>query len=250
MLAPSPEKTTMIDPQFELQVGVDAQSDLDHALEIFLLHRNRLLYIAYRVTQDASGAEDVIQESWLRWQRTDRSQINNPAAFLTTTTMHLAINVIQSARHRHEAPSKPQLTELVDWTQDPGSRAEQAASVEQTLFLLMSRLTPTELAAYVLRKAFDYTYHDIGALLHRNSTSARQLVHRAQSRIDRGRKRAVDHELHRLLVTAFLTGTRTGDLESLETLLAQERWPRSAEAGTQSRRPACGRQESLPSRAA
>src|SRR6478735_9590225 len=93
--------------------------DLDVALEVFLAERTRLFRIAYRVVGDVASAEDVVQEAWLRWQRTDRRVIKNPAAFLTTTTTHLAINVIQSARYRHEAPIESPVAEMVDSSQDP-----------------------------------------------------------------------------------------------------------------------------------
>jgi RNA polymerase sigma-70 factor (ECF subfamily) len=99
--------------------------DLDRALEVFLAMRTQLFRIARRVTGDITNAEDVVQDTWLRWQRTDRRVIKNPAAFLTTTTTHLAINVIQSARSRRERSVGPQLREPVDTSADPAAGAER-----------------------------------------------------------------------------------------------------------------------------
>ncbi|MEU1299759.1 sigma factor [Streptomyces shenzhenensis] len=98
MPAPSPETTTPA----ESPVARPDEDDLDLALDIFLAQRTRLFHIAHRILGDAVGAEDAVQEVWLRWQLTHRAPIRNPAAFLTTATTRLAINVIQSGRHRLE----------------------------------------------------------------------------------------------------------------------------------------------------
>jgi RNA polymerase sigma-70 factor (ECF subfamily) len=155
----------------------------------------------------------------VRWQRTDRSRIKNPAAFLTTTTTHLAINVIQSARHRHETPAELPFADASDATQDPTLRAEQTGAVEEALQALMARLSPAELAAYLLRKAFEYPYDDIAVLLRTSAANARQLVRRAQLHADGAREQPVDNIEHRALVAAFLTGARTGELAELERLV-------------------------------
>jgi RNA polymerase sigma-70 factor (ECF subfamily) len=199
--------------------------DLDMTLEVFLAQRTRLFRIAYRVTGDVSSAEDVVQEAWLRWQRTDRRVIKNPAAFLTTTTTHLAINVIQSARHRHEAPTELPLSDLVETGQDPTNHAEQTLAVEEILLVLMARLRPAELTVYLLRKGFDYPYGDIACLLHTSSANARQLARRAQQRIEGGSERPVDVGAHQRLVVAFLAAARTGELAALEMLLTREGRP-------------------------
>ncbi|MGY2703026.1 MULTISPECIES: sigma factor [unclassified Nocardioides] len=205
-----------------LETTTRTGTELDIAVEVFLAHRTRLFRVAYRVTGDVSSAEDVVQEAWLRWQRTDRSTVKNPAAFLTTATTRLAINVIQSARHRHETPAEAPLADLVDPAFDPTRRAEQTAEVEETLALLMSRLTSGELAAYLLRKGFDYAYGDVARLLRTSIPNARQLVRRAQTRIDGDRDRPVDPDLHQHLVTAFLTASRSGHLEALEQVLTRD----------------------------
>jgi RNA polymerase sigma factor (sigma-70 family) len=246
MFAPSLETTALIGPE----VGRDAGTELDRALEIFLSQRTRLFRVAYRVIGDVSGAEDVVQEAWLRWQRTNRGEIKNPAAFLTTTTTHLAINVIQSARHRHETPTESPLADLVDPAQDPTVRAEQGAAVDQILSTLMARLTPAEFAAYLLRKGFDYPYGDIAKVLRTSVPNARQLVHRAQLRIEGDRERSVDPDAHRLLVRAFLAAGRNGDLEGLERLLAQTGCPTAGCASSPSRGPVRREHRPTPSRSA
>jgi RNA polymerase sigma-70 factor (ECF subfamily) len=219
MSPPSPEATTHAEPP----VAQSAEDDLDLALDDFLAQRTRLFRLAYQILGDVSGAEDVVQEVWLRWQLTHRASIENPAAFLTTATTRLAINVIQSAWHRHEIPAESQLVGLGDRAaRDPVLRAEQAAAVEAALALLMARLTPEGLAAYVLRKSFDYAYADLARLLRISAPNARVMVHRAQVRLECGRERPVTAESHRRLVAAFRAAAGTGDLEGLIQLLAPD----------------------------
>ncbi|QKW38383.1 sigma-70 family RNA polymerase sigma factor [Actinomadura sp. NAK00032] len=206
----------------ETSAARPAEDDLDVALDIFMAHRTRLFRIAYRVLGDVLGAEDVLQELWLRWQLTPRTRIENPAAFLTTAVNRLAINVVQSARHRHETPTESQLVNLADRAQDPVQRVEQTMAIAEALALLMARLTPDELAAYVLRKGFDYAYADLAELLGTSVSNARQLVRRGQARLEGDRERPVPAKTHRRLVAAFEAAVGTGDLEGLARLLAPE----------------------------
>jgi RNA polymerase sigma-70 factor (ECF subfamily) len=225
MSAPTLEKTSEPD-------------DLAAALDTFLAERSRLIGLAGRVT-GALGAEDVVQEAWLRWQRVDRRKINNAAAFLTTTTTNLAINVIQSAQHRREVPTEARMADLFDPSADPTEQAEQTAAVGELLELLTARLPRAELAAYLLRKGFDYPYADIARLLRTSPANARQLVSRAQNRLAADRGGVVTDDHHRSLTAAFLTAARTGDVRGLERLLStglrsSQTWSERLEPG-----PAC-----------
>ena len=206
--------------------------DLEHASVFFSSQRARLLRIACRVTGgDAFSAEDVVQEAWLRWQRTDRAAVRNPEAFLTTATTRLAINVVQSAGHRHESPGDVLSAPLADNLADPAVRTDQTAAVADALALLLARLSGGELAAYLLRKVFDYPYDEIAHLLRTSVVNARQLVRRAAPRLEHGPARtAVDAPAHRHLLSAFLTAARDGEVGPLERLLAHRAAP--AVAGT------------------
>lgn len=203
-----------------------ADDDLDVALSVFLAHRARLVRIAHQVTRDLWEADDVVQEAWVRWQRTDRGRVENPAAFLTSTTVNLAINVIQSARHRHETPSST--VPMADTVRaspelDPARQVEQTDTADEAIALLLARLKRGELAAYLLRQGFDYAYADLAALLETSTANSRQLVSRAQARLrgDRGRS-GPPGGAQRRLVTAFLSAARTGDFDELESLLVTD----------------------------
>ncbi len=195
--------------------------DLDDAVKTFLAERPRLLRIAYGIVGNVAAAEDVVQEAWLRWQRSNRGEINNPAAFLATATTRLAINVIQSAGHRRETPANALLTDLVDRSLDPAKQAEQTAAVEWALGLVLSRLTPSQRAAYLLRAGFDYPYGEIALILRTSVSNARQLAHRAQRCIADGRNHRVDPAAHHRLVRTFVAAAQTGELADLEQLLME-----------------------------
>ncbi|MFD7813913.1 sigma factor [Streptomyces sp. NPDC059785] len=201
---------------------VSAETPND-AVSAFIALRPRLLNVAHRVLGSAAGAEDIVQDAWLRWQRTDRAEVLNPPAFLTRTTVRLALNVAQSAHARHETHTPPSASATVDTSADPAALAEQAEKLASALRLLLERLDATERAAYVLRVAFDYPYSRIAGSLRTSEVNARQLVSRAGKRLSGGRRpRPVSAVEHRRLLTAFLTAARSGDLTRLEALLMVE----------------------------
>jgi RNA polymerase sigma-70 factor (ECF subfamily) len=184
--------------------------------------RPRLFGIAYRMLGSAGEAEDLVQDVWLRWQGTDRGVVNNPGAFLATTTTRLAINELQSARARRETYIGPWLPEPVDTSADPFLGAERGEALELAVLMLMEKLTPHERAAYVLREAFDYPYGQIADILHSTEPAVRQLVSRARKHVAGGRKIAVPEAAQRQLLATFLEAARNGDLQALEKLFAAD----------------------------
>ena len=198
------------------------QPDLDPAVAVFVAQTPRLFRIAHRILADAGEAEDVVQEVWLRWQRADRARVMNPPAFLATATSRIAINVLQSARSRHEAAITPWMPEVVDVADDPETTVERVVGVEVALYVLLERLSPAERAAYVLRQGFDYPYRKIAAVLQTNAAHVRQLVRRAQAHIHSPRRWPVNSEAHRRLVRAFVTAAQAGEFTGLESLLAAD----------------------------
>ncbi|MCP2266890.1 sigma-70 family RNA polymerase sigma factor [Promicromonospora thailandica] len=193
----------------------------DAALSVFLAQRPQLIRTARRITGNATEADDVVQETWLRWQRADRTKVVNAAAFLTSTTTNLARNVVRSARYRHEAPLllPGAVRATTETGQDPTWYADRTADAEEALALLLTRLTPGQLAAYVLRRGFDYAYADLASLLGTSVANSRQLVSRAQARLRSGQAQAVPAVVGRRLSAAFVGASRTGDLRELETVL-------------------------------
>jgi len=184
--------------------------------------RPRLFGIAYRTLESATDADDVVQDAWIRWQGTDRDQVRDAAAFLATTTKRLALNVAQSARARRETSIQPWHPEQVDARADPLLDTERREALEAALLTLLEHLSPTERAAYVLREAFDYPYRQIAAVLATSEPNARQLVTRGRVRLAGGRRRRVSAAEKQRLVDAFVDAAQTGDLMTLEQLLAAD----------------------------
>ncbi len=194
------------------------EGTLEEAVSVFVELRPRLFGIAYRMLGSQAEAEDVVQEVWLRWQKTDRSAVVSPAAFLSSATTRLAINVAQSARVRRETYIGPWLPEPIDTSNDPEARAQRAESLEVALLIVLEKLAPSERAAYILREAFDYAYADIADMLQLSVVNVRKIVSRARRHLLSEQREPADSAEHRRLLKAFVTAARTGDVTSLETL--------------------------------
>jgi RNA polymerase sigma-70 factor (TIGR02957 family) len=194
----------------------------DDGLSIFVSVRTRLFGIAYRMLGSVAEAEDVVQDVWLRWQSMNRSTIENPPAYLVTSTTRHCINIVQSARTRRETYIGTWLPEPVDTSNDPGVGAERSEALKLAVLLLLEKLSPAERAAYILREAFDYEYLNIAEILHLEETNVRQLVSRARKHIADGRRSSVTPDEQRRLLETFIAAAQKGDVAALEGLLAED----------------------------
>ena len=180
--------------------------------------------VAYRMLGSVSEAEDVAQEALLRLTRQE-GPIDEPAAWMTTVVTRLSINVLKSARARHESYVGPWLPEplVEDPAPGPASRAELADSLSLALLVLLERLTPVERAAYLLREVFGYEYAEIAGVIERTEVNSRQLVTRARKHLEANRPRFdADEAARDALLERFLAAAEEGDLEALEELLAKD----------------------------
>jgi RNA polymerase sigma-70 factor (ECF subfamily) len=202
---------------------------LDDAVATFDGLRPRLLGIAQRVLGRWAEAEDVVQDAWVRWQRCDRTRVENATAFLVTTTTRLALNALSSARIRREVPVHQWAPEPSDGSDGPAEDVARLEDLERGLLLLLERLTPDERAAFVLRKAFGYSYERIAMLLCTSPTNARQLVSRAGARLPSVRRRPASDSDPGQLITAFVNASRRGDTATLEGVLSASARRRSRE---------------------
>ncbi len=212
-------------PRLAATAGTDATVDRVGEVsavdaESFHTVRPRLFGIANRVLESATEADDVVQDTWIRWQGTDRSKVRDATALLVTTTTRLAINVVQSARARREMHIGPRLVDPIDAAANPSLDAEQSEALESAVRMLLQKLAPAERAAYVLREAFDYPYRHIAQVLALREANARQLVTRARRRLCGEHRRPVGATEHQRLLDAFVAAAQTGDLATLEQLLA------------------------------
>ena len=184
--------------------------------------RRRLFGIAYRLLGCAAEADDVVQDTWIRWQGADRSKVRDAAAFLATTTTRVAINVSQSARARHETCAGLGLPEPVDTKPDPSLATERGEALNLAVLTVLEKLSPAERGAFVLREAFDYPYRRISNVLGLSEENARQLVSRARNHLSTEGHRQVSVSEQRRFLDAFLAAARAGDLGTLERLLTTD----------------------------
>src|SRR5580704_996439 len=225
-------------------VDVNA-SEYDDGLSAFAAVRPRLFGIAYRMLGSAAEAEDIVQDVWLRWQATDRSVVENPPAFLATTTTRMCINFSQSAKSRRETYVGPWLPEPVDTSNDPSLGAERGEALGFAILLLLEKLSPPERAAYILREAFDYSHREIADVLEIEEENSRQLVSRARKHVADGRRTAASSVEQRRLLAAFVEAAKKGDVAALEALFAEDVVSYSDGGGvvrTASRVPVTGRE--------
>lgn len=195
------------------------------AVEIFESQRMSLVGLAYRMLGTLSDADDVMQEAYLRWTRVEPDSVENPGAFLRAVVTRLCIDHQRTMRARRETYVGPWLPEPIVGGLNPlaEERVEMAESLSMAFLVLLENLAPTERAAYLLRKVFEYDYAEIGGILEKTQANCRQMVHRAEERLRARRPRfdATPRETERL-ASEFLRACSTGDLDGLMNLLAED----------------------------
>jgi RNA polymerase sigma-70 factor, ECF subfamily len=189
--------------------------------ETFEAERSLLLGLAYRLLGSMWDAEDVVQEAYLRWLRTDHEEVRDPRAFLIRVTTRLALDHLRSARVRRETYPGPWLPEPVATEAlGPLDTVELRDSVSIATLHLLERLTPPERAVLVLRDAFELDYDQVADVVEREVATCRQLHHRGRERLAADRTRfSADPDEHARLLEAFLTAAATGDLDGLRSIL-------------------------------
>jgi RNA polymerase sigma-70 factor (TIGR02957 family) len=193
------------------------------ATDTFVAHRNLLFTVAYEMIGSAADAEDVLQETWLRWAQVDHEEVRDPRAFLVRITTRLALNRLRTVQRQRETYVGPWLPEPLLTTPDVAEDVELADSVSFAMLTVLETLLPAERAVFVLREVFDLPYDDIAAALDRSSAAVRQLAHRARSHVDARQPRIeVSFRERDAVVHRFLEVVHTGDFESLMDVLAPD----------------------------
>ena len=189
----------------------------------FVRHRNLLFTVAYEMLGSAADAEDVLQETWLRWVEVDRADVRDERAYLVRIATRLALNRMRANSRRRESYVGPWLPEPLLTTPDVAEDVELADSVSLAMLTLLETLGPTERAVFVLREVFDFGYEEIAAAVDKTPAAVRQIAHRARSHVAERQPRvaATRSERERVMQT-FLTAAATGDIQSLMDVLAPD----------------------------
>jgi RNA polymerase sigma-70 factor (ECF subfamily) len=191
----------------------------------FAALRPRLFSIAYRMLGTRADADDVVQDAWLRWHGSDRAQVQSPEAWLVTIATRLAVDRLRarlSERSTYVGWWLPEpIVELDERT--PESSAELASEVSMAFMWVLERLSPEERAAFLMRQVFEHEYADIADMLGKSEAACRQMVHRAQQRVQQQQPRfAVPREQHQALLGRFMAAAQNGDRAAMKTLLADD----------------------------
>jgi RNA polymerase sigma-70 factor (TIGR02957 family) len=193
------------------------------ATDTFVSHRNLLFTIAYEMLGSAADAEDVLQETWLKWAGVDQSVVENPRAYLVRIVTRQALGRLRTLGRRKESYVGPWLPEPLLTTHDVAEDVELADSVSMAMMLVLETLTPTERAVFVLREVFDLNYDEIASAVDKSPAAVRQIAHRARSHVAARRPREVVTQAEsREVLAAFQHATETGDLQALLNLLAPD----------------------------
>lgn len=205
-----------------------------------LRERRRLIALAYRMTGTLADAEDVVQESYVRWYRmtdAERDEIANPAGWLTTVASRISLDLLTSARHRREQYVGQWLPEPVPVdhfsergrlapasvdTVDPLDRITLDDSVSTALLVVLEAMTPAERVAFVLHDIFDVPFSEIAEIVGRSSAAVRQLATSARRHVRENRATAVPRAEHERVVRAFRLATSTGGVDALLRVLAPD----------------------------
>jgi RNA polymerase sigma-70 factor (ECF subfamily) len=192
-------------------------------------YRPLLFSIAYRMIGSVSEAEDIVQETFLRFHRADTEQVESPKAYLSAITTRLAIDHLRSARVRRETYVGPWLPEplVTDDSDalgaDPARHAETADSLSLAFLVLLERLSPVERAVFLLREVFGYGYGEIADVVAKREDNVRQIAARARHHVEDGRPRFEADRRHREeLARRFLAAVEEGDTDGLVGMLAAD----------------------------
>jgi RNA polymerase sigma-70 factor (TIGR02957 family) len=193
------------------------------ATEAFVAHRNLLFTVAYEMLGSAADAEDVLQETWLRWADVDLDTVRDRRAYLVRITTRQALTRLRTLGRRKESYVGPWLPEPLLTAPDVAEDVELADSLSMAMLLVLETLGPTERAVFVLREVFAVGYDEIAEAVDKSPAAVRQIAHRARAHVAARRPREVVSPAEtRHALDAFQRAADTGDLQDLLDLLAPD----------------------------
>jgi len=198
---------------------------VDNKLAIFDRHRSRLFGIAYRMLGTPDEAEEIVQDAYIRWHTTDITTIENPEAWLVSTTTRLSIDRLRKASRQRETYIGPWLPEplMISTEPSPEDDAQLASSLSTGFMVMLERLSPTERAVFLLHDVFDSSYSDIARIMEREEPAVRQMLRRARQRVRTDKPRFTsDREEHRKLAERFAKAAYTSDEAALLDIFSPE----------------------------
>ncbi|MGY1725701.1 RNA polymerase sigma-70 factor [Geodermatophilus sp. SYSU D01062] len=189
----------------------------------FVAHRGLLFTVAYEMLGSAADADDVVQETWLRWAEADRAAVRDPRAYLVRIVTRQALNRLRTVARRREDYVGEWLPEPLLTSPDVAEDVELAESVSIAMLTVLETLSPTERAVLVLHEVFDVPYDEIAEAVGRSAAAVRQIAHRAREHVAARRPRTtVSRAEQQRVVDRFLAALTAGDLQGLMDVLAPD----------------------------
>jgi len=189
----------------------------------FVTHRNLLFTVAYEMLGSAVDAEDVVQETWLRWAAVDQQDVHDPRAYLVRIVARQSLNRLRTLARRREDYVGQWLPEPLLTARDVAEDFELAESVSMGMLTVLETLTPTERAVFVLREVFELPYDDIAAAVGKTAVTVRQVARRARGHVVARRPRmTVDRAEQQRVVERFVMTLASGDVQGLMDVLAPD----------------------------
>lgn len=222
---------------------LDPTPGSDSSRDPFLEHRRLLFATAYRMLGTVTDAEDILQDTWLKWHAADRSTVQHPKSYLVRTVTNLSLNRLTSARATRENYIGPWLPEPLLTSSDIAEETELADTVSTAMLVVLETLNPVERAVFLLREVFGYSHAEIAETLDRPEPTVRQIAHRAKQHVQARRPRFDSDKAARDRVTQlFMAAASGGDLNALMDLLAPDvtSWSDGGGVVTAARRPLYG----------
>jgi RNA polymerase sigma factor (sigma-70 family) len=196
---------------------------LAHREDPFLAHRSLLFTVAYELLGSAADAEDVLQESWMRWASVDRAQVRDPRSYLIQVVTRQALNRLRKLARNREDYVGEWLPEPLLTSPDVAEDVELAESVSIAMLTVLETLGPVERAVFVLREVFELPYEDIAEATGKSAVAVRQIARRARGHLAARRPRMRVGRLEQQAVTErFLAALRTGRLQELMEIMAPD----------------------------
>ena len=189
----------------------------------FIAHRSLLFTVAYEMLGSAADAEDVLQESWLRWADIDRSQVHDQRAYLIRVVTRQALNRLRTLARRREEYVGEWLPEPLLTSPDIAEDVELAESVSIAMLTVLETLGPSERAVFVLREVFEMPYDEIAEAIGKSAGTVRQIARRAREHVAARRPRVqVSQSEQQAVVERFLAAMRTGTIQELMEVMAPD----------------------------
>jgi RNA polymerase sigma-70 factor (ECF subfamily) len=189
----------------------------------FVSHRSLLFTVAYEMLGSAADAEDVVQETWLRWANVDQAEVRDPRAYLVRVVTRQALNRLRSVSRRREDYVGEWLPEPLLTSPDMAEDAELAENVSIAMLTVLETLGPVERAVFVLHEVFETPFDEIAKALDKSPAAVRQVAHRAREHVAARRPRMqVDRAQQQAAVEKFMAAVSGGDMKGLVELLAPD----------------------------